>query len=69
MEAVKLPIKGTIICPECNKTIAFVYADADGHSSVRCFQCKKTVLIDYVKLYASVIPPIKRFNKKSIPSK
>ena len=69
MGALELPLRGTIPCPNCEKTIAFVYEDTKGHSSIRCFHCGKTVMIDYIRLRAHIIPPVRRFNKKSIPSK
>ena len=70
MNNLNLSLKGVITCPntECGKQIVFAYTDVSGHASVKCYKCEKTIMIDYGELNASIIPPVKRFNKKSKPS-
>lgn len=70
MDDLNLSLKGVIACPniECGKEIIFAYDDVSGHSSIRCYKCDKTIMIDYDTLNASIIPPKRRFNKKSTPS-
>lgn len=59
-DAIKLDVKGVILCPACNNTAAFVYPDAKGRASSQCKRCERFLLIDYDKMVAIIIPAIGR---------
>ena len=61
---IEMDIKGVVACPACGKEFIFAYSDAKGHASVPCIRCSRIIMVDYERLEATLITPIRRKNQR-----